>query len=106
VGVPRHNKQWLRRLRATYGSGPHRGKYIFVASRPVHKTNFPPAKKAKAMRDLKTLANQLECALVVRPHPAETEVDRDIIESTLDREWLGKTWSYSALPALVAAQGA
>jgi hypothetical protein len=106
VGVPRHSKQWLRRLRDSYGSQAEKGKFIYVASRPVHKTSFPPAKKTDALQALRALSHELNCILLVRPHPAETEVDRAIIERALGKERMGESWSYSLLPAIVAADGA
>ena len=107
VGVPRHSQQWIRRLRELYGAlGAERGKFIFLASRPVNKSNFPPAKKTELLRDLRAVADRLECHVVVRLHPAETEADRTIIETALGRDRQNSRWSYSVLPAMVAADGA
>ena len=107
VGVPRHDQSWIRRLREHYRGQPtEKGKYIFLASRPVNERTFPPARKIEALQALKTLADQLDCRVLVRLHPLETEFDKGIIESVFEKQVLGKTWSYSTLPPIVAAEGA
>ena len=107
VGVPRHDQRWIRRLREHYRGQPgEKGKYIFLASRPVNEQNFPPVQKIEALQALKTLADQLDCRVLVRLHPLETGFDKDIIESVFGKDVLGKTWSYSTLPPMVAAEGA
>lgn len=107
VGVPRHDQRWIKRLRESYRGQPdEKGRYIFLASRPVNERTFPAAQKTEALQALKTLADQLDCRVLVRLHPLETGFDKGIIENVFDKHVLGKTWSYSTLPPMVAAEGA
>jgi len=107
VGVPRHNKSWIGRLRDHYGRGPaEKGHFIFLASRPVNKNNFPPVRKRKLLEALRTVADDLGCNIVVRLHPKETEADRLIIEHSFGGDRLGDSWNYSTLPAMIGADGA
>ena len=107
VGVPRHSKSWIGRLRDYYGRGPaEKGRFIFLASRPVNRNNFPPARKRELLEALRTVADELECNIVVRLHPKETDADRSIIEHSFGRERLGDGWNYSTLPAMIGADGA
>jgi len=107
VGVPRHGRQWIQRLRERHPNRTKEGdRFIFLASRPVNKNNFPTFRKMELLRDLRALADRLDCRVVVRVHPAETDVDKSIIETALGKEHEGSRWSYTVLPAMSAAQGA
>lgn len=109
VGVPRHERRWLIDLEHNYRADVTRlclNNFVFVASRPSDPESFPEKRKIQAIKDVKKLAEQLGCTLVIRLHPSESVKDKRFFEHILGKERLGHTWELTSLPAMLAGSKA
>jgi hypothetical protein len=109
VGVPRHSASWLEYV-SSMGEAGIDGDvdYILVVSRPAtgSKGVLPLARKVQALKDIRNLAKKLDRKVVVRLHPKDGELDRQIVEEEFGRPGRHIDWCYSSRHPLLLGRHA
>ena len=99
VGVPRHERPWVKRI-IDQSESPELGEgFVFVISRPANAHNFPRDRKRQALEDIARVASELGIKIVVKLHPKEHP--DGLCEDVFGRDACGKAWVYSNLHPFV-----
>lgn len=109
VGVPRHSASWLGYVSSMDETGTDGDvDYILVVSRPAtgSKGVLPLARKVQALKDIRNLAKKLDRKVVVRLHPKDGELDRQIVEEEFGRPDRHIDWCYSSQHPLLLGRHA
>ena len=100
VGVPRHERPWVKRIIDQSGNPGDLGEgFVFLISRPANAVYLPRDRKRQALEDIARVASELGLRIVVKLHPKE---HRDgLYEDVFGRDAYGKGWIYSTLHQFV-----
>jgi hypothetical protein len=100
VGVPRHTPPWVNIiLEASPSDVPALwGRYIFIVSRPAITDYLTREKKKRALENIRRVALELDCRIVVKLHPTErVPKNRDnLSEEVFGRDSYGTRWVYAS----------
>jgi len=99
IGVPRHEKAWIKMLSSSSNQEKDWEDYVFIISRSMSEY-LPYDRKMEALRIIKSIiVDELGMKVIVKFHPKERFSNQ--YESVFGRSMYGTTWKYSSAHPLV-----